>query len=544
MAETAVKTEQGCGLIFPCRTLFLKKSHAKSLPSERNKADTVDLPSPPSKPRPKQNPKLTTTDKSTNETPRPLNSVVRTSTSSSGSSGRQNRAPPQPVALGRKSNLTADDQTPRAATPTKSPSTVPLAVNMGNIIMVKRSSFDSPRIGKINYNMGNIGNMNKLDAEVLKNNGNEMYKEGRFKEALALYDKAIGLEPNRAWYHCNKGAALIGLGRLVEAAFACQQAISLDPSYRRAHYRLATLYFRLGDIGKALDEYKLSGLIDEDSEELSKCKILKENITNCVEARDVRDWNILLKESRAAMSSGADYSPLLHAMEVEAFFRLRKHQQAYTTYQNAPNFEVESCTKLFGPSYGAYLLAIRARTYLIDGRFDEAVEFCQRGAKLAPGREIDELLREAKCLASARSKGNHFFNESKFVEACLSYSEGLEHDPYNPVMLCNRAACRFKLRQFEKAAEDCTLALNVRPTYAKARLRRAHCNAKMERWEAAIQDYEMLTGEDEKKEEVEKSLYLVKTQLEKQRIQDSKRTSNCGSVGSGRSRNSIDALGD
>ncbi|XP_047342359.1 TPR repeat-containing thioredoxin TTL1-like [Impatiens glandulifera] len=539
MAETAAETKQGCGLSFPCRSIFLRKSSAKSLPSERNKPETFDLPSPSSKPRPKQNPKVTTTttDHKTNETPRPLNSVGRTSTSSD-SSGRQNKAPLQPVHVPTRKPKTNDDPTPRA-TPTKSGTILPLAINMGNIIMVKRSSLDSPRISSSSIS----SNMKKLDAEVVKNNGNLMYKEGRFKEALALYDKAIVLEPNRAWYHCNKGAALIGLGRLLEAVFACQQAINLDPSYRRAHHRLATLYFRLGETGKALEEYKLSGIIDE-SEEVSKCKFLKENITKCVEARDVRDWNILLKESRTAMSSGADFSPLLRGMEVEALFRLRKHQQAYTTYQNAPCFEVDSCTKLFGPSYGAYLLAIRARAYLIDGRFDEAVEFCQRAAKLAPGREINELLSEAKCLASARSNGNLFFKESKFVEACFSYSEGLELDPYNPIMLCNRAACRFKLRQFEKAAEDCSLALNVRPTYNKARLRRAHCNAKMERWEAAIQDYEMLTGEDEKKEEVEKALNLVRAQLERQRIQDSKRTSNCGSVGSGRSRSSVDAIVD
>lgn len=86
-----------------------------------------------------------------------------------------------------------------------------------------------------------------LDPEVLKTMGNEKYKKGRFEEALALYDKAIALDSNKATYHCNKSAALIGLGRFQEAIFECEESIRLEPSYNRAHNRLATIYFRYFD---------------------------------------------------------------------------------------------------------------------------------------------------------------------------------------------------------------------------------------------------------------------------------------------------------
>lgn len=115
-----------------------------------------------------------------------------------------------------------------------------------------------------------------------------------------------------------------------------------------------------------------------------------------------------------------------------------------------------------------------------DCRFEDALEAVQRAARLdSNNRDVNAVMRRARAVTAARSNGNELFKTSRFSEACRAYGEGLEHDPYNSVLLCNRAACRSKLGQFEKAVEDCTAALNSRPSYGKARLRRADCNAKV-----------------------------------------------------------------
>ncbi|KAF9603975.1 hypothetical protein IFM89_039329 [Coptis chinensis] len=339
----------------------------------------------------------------------------------------------------------------------------------------------------------------RMDPEQLKMLGNEDFKEGRFAEALALYEAAIAIDP----------------------IFECREAIQIEPSYHRAHHRLATLYLRLGEAEKALYHYKQSGP-EADTQDVSHAQGLQTHLNKCTESRRLRDWNTVLKETGSAISAGADSAPQIFALQAEAFLKLHRHQEADSTMSKGPKFSLEDCTKFFGPIGHASLLLVRAQVDMAAGRFEDAVEAAQKAARLdSNNRDVNLILRRTKGTASARSRGNDLFKASKFLDATTAYGEGLEHDPLNSVLLCNRAACRSKLGQIEKAVEDCTRALNVRPSYSKARLRRADCYAKLERWEASVQDYEVLIKETPEDEEVSKSLSEVKAKLRKQRSHDS-----------------------
>jgi tetratricopeptide (TPR) repeat protein len=130
----------------------------------------------------------------------------------------------------------------------------------------------------------------------------------------------------------------------------------------------------------------------------------------------------------------------------------------------------------------AFISASTGFTYLLPyfNRFEDAVKNATTASQIDPGnREIANLAKRTKAVASARSRGNNHFKASRFLEACISYGEGLGHEPHNAVLLCNRAACQSKLGNYQKAVEDCNVALSIRTAYSKARLRRADCNAKV-----------------------------------------------------------------
>nr|XP_018679008.1 PREDICTED: inactive TPR repeat-containing thioredoxin TTL3-like isoform X3 [Musa acuminata subsp. malaccensis] len=389
----------------------------------------------------------------------------------------------------------------------------------------------------------------RLEPEELKEMGNEEYKKGRYAEAVALYDRAILIDPGKASYWSNKAAALMAMGHLLEAVSDCREAVRIDPSYARAHRRLATLYLRLGEAEKAIHHFKLARN-ETTSEDIAQVHRLQNHLSKCNEARKLRDWHSVLKEARSAVSSGADSSPqvsqlhslthaeMMHfrliylsellnlvccvpkivAAHVEALLALGRQEEAETTLNCAPKFNIDASTKFFGASRSAHLLSVRAQIHLATGRFEDAVAVAQKAAQIEPSsREVGAVARKTRAVASARLTGNDLFKASKFREACVAYGEGLHHDPQNAILLCNRAACRSKLGQWEKAIEDCNAALNMRPSYTKARLRRADCNAKLERWEASVQDYEALIDQLPGDEEVGKALSEARQQLKKQR---------------------------
>ncbi|CAN4117681.1 unnamed protein product [Withania somnifera] len=356
------------------------------------------------------------------------------------------------------------------------------------------------------------------DPAELKRIGNESYKKGNFGEALSFYDKAIAISPGNAALHCNRAAVLIGLKRLGEAVRECEEAIRLDPSYVRAHQRLGSLLLSLGQVENARRHFLSLGH-KPDQAELQKLQAVEKHISKCTDARRLGDWTTTLKEAEAATFSGADASPQLFACRAEAYLKLHLLEDAEMCLSKVGKYEPSAAAcqlKIFGMLSEAYIFFVQAQVEMALGRFGSALAATERAAQIDPrSTEVSHLLKTVSLVGRARARGNDLFKSERYTEACAAYGEGLTRDSSNSILYCNRAACWFKLEQWEKSLDDCNQALLIQPNYTKALLRKAASNAKLERWAEAVRDYEVLRRELPYDNEVAESLFHAQVVLKK-----------------------------
>ena len=106
-------------------------------------------------------------------------------------------------------------------------------------------------------------------ASDFNRDGNDLYDQGSYAEALESYRRAQALQPDRDDLHYNAGNALHRLelyGPAIEEALRALPAE--DPALAaRVHYNLGNHYFRLGSLSQALEEYKQVLLLAPDDED-------------------------------------------------------------------------------------------------------------------------------------------------------------------------------------------------------------------------------------------------------------------------------------
>jgi lipoprotein NlpI len=78
------------------------------------------------------------------------------------------------------------------------------------------------------------------------------FNDGKTKEALALADKAIAVDPKKPRPYLVRGQLRDAAGQYREAVADFTRAVELDPTLAEAHDRLGSSYFKLGEFAKSL----------------------------------------------------------------------------------------------------------------------------------------------------------------------------------------------------------------------------------------------------------------------------------------------------
>jgi tetratricopeptide (TPR) repeat protein len=79
--------------------------------------------------------------------------------------------------------------------------------------------------------------------------------KGRHRDAIAYFDTAIAAEPQYATAHYNRASALQALGQTRDALQSLAQVCATDPGHYDAHRALGFLWLAEGDRGRALDHF-------------------------------------------------------------------------------------------------------------------------------------------------------------------------------------------------------------------------------------------------------------------------------------------------
>lgn len=91
----------------------------------------------------------------------------------------------------------------------------------------------------------------KADEE--RNRGNDLYKAGKFAEAVAAFTESIKRNPAEPRGYTNRASAYTKLAALPQALKDCEEAIKIDPSFVKGYIRKATVLLGMKEHTKALE---------------------------------------------------------------------------------------------------------------------------------------------------------------------------------------------------------------------------------------------------------------------------------------------------
>ncbi|XP_065853514.1 uncharacterized protein [Euphorbia lathyris] len=119
-------------------------------------------------------------------------------------------------------------------------------------------------------------------------------------------------------------------------------------------------------------------------------------------------------------------------------------------------------------------------------------------------KDIPEVSIEAKRRAAeAKARGDDAFRREEFRIAVDAYTEAIDLDPTDPVLVSNRSLCRLRMDQFDLALADARTCRTLSPGWPKACYREGSALCSLQRFEeAANAFYEGVKLEPENKEMV------------------------------------------
>ncbi|XP_069001507.1 sperm-associated antigen 1-like [Embiotoca jacksoni] len=287
----------------------------------------------------------------------------------------------------------------------------------------------------------------------LKNQGNLLFKNGQFADALEKYSVAIqgytdsGMDSpeDLCILYSNRAACYLKDGHSQDCIQDCTRALELQPFSLKPLLRRAMAYESLERYPKAYVDYKTVLQIDIS---VQAAHDSVNRITRLLIEQDGPEWREKL--------------PDIPLVPLSA----QQHRR-----EDPPSAEV------------------------LQARADKAARDAERKAEVR--------------FSAFKQEGNDFVKKGQYQEALGKYTECLKMKPEECTIYTNRALCYLKLERFPEAKQDCDAALRLEPTNKKAFYRRALANKGLKDYLACSSDLQEVLLQDPNVQEAEKELEEV-----------------------------------
>jgi len=375
----------------------------------------------------------------------------------------------------------------------------------------------------------------RLEAKVLLEVGNP-------EQARKVIDEALGIHQNDVESLFLRSTIHMETKNFLGAIHDCRKIVGLNAHYEKATLRLARLYRIVGCFRRASD--CLQTLLAPPIDQAIAGRVLAENSAlgeQHMQQEIKQLYADLCKEmcsEPGCPNSGAKLDrilelcpgwPCAQLMKVIHMFNLGEENVKEDVVEN--HLRLAACSALFedpgictsatGKIVSRLVLAVHTH-----GAFETASKlaslFIERFRDTAAKALVEECTKHHlyfRKLKLAKDQGNELFKEKSYNQAICRYTEALKLDPchkyYNAILRCNRAAAFLATKQYGNAIADCEKALELVPTYTRARVRRARVHIAMCRFEAALIDLEEAYKEKQQ-ECILKEIQFVKEQQRKQ----------------------------
>ncbi|MBN1465449.1 tetratricopeptide repeat protein [candidate division KSB1 bacterium] len=234
------------------------------------------------------------------------------------------------------------------------------------------------------------------DAKLAYNEGNTLFKQGQYDEAVAAYDKSLALDPSNSNAYQGKGLTLAKQRKYDEAVAAYKKAVEADPTNYAAFAAMGKAHYDNKDFSNAVEAYQQAVDINPQREtniymlalSYNRIKDTKNAIKYFTMATQVKpDYEKAFNSLGEAYMTDGQVENAINAFEMaisidekydEAYYRLAAANNKTGRYQEALD-AAQNCLKVTKKFKGAANFEAGTAAKKL-GRLDEAKKYFEAAA--------------------------------------------------------------------------------------------------------------------------------------------------------------------